>query len=227
MRQYAAEEYYELVENFDDLIFQSWQKTEADIISKVKDSRNKTFIDLGAGYGRVLELLAEVSMNVIAIEINPDMLPELRKRAKGYKNTEVFEGDIQNLSNILQRSNVQSPVLLLLQNTLGTIEGDYRKVLSEMKKVATEYKGEIIISLLKQEALKNFGMKLYTHIAPMTGTPDLEKTDFDKGLFVSKTGYESKWWIPSEIEEIKRNFGGKLINEVRTETFYIFHLSLT
>lgn len=226
MRQYTAEEYFELVENFDDPIFQSWQKTEADIVSKVKDSKDKTFIDLGAGYGRVLELLAEISRNVIAIEINPDMFSRLIERAKGYKNTEVFEGDIQNLSNVLQRSNVKNPVLLLLQNTLGTIEGDYRKVLSEMKKVVTEYKGEIIISLLRQEALKDFGMKLYTHIAPMTGTPDLEKTDFDKGLFVSKTGYESKWWIPSEIEEIKRNFGGEIINEIRTERFYILHLSL-
>lgn len=226
MRQYTAEEYFQLVENFDDPIFQSWQKTEADIVSKAKDSKNKTFIDLGAGYGRVLELLAEISRNVIAVEINPDMFSRLIEHAKGYKNTEVFEGDIQNLSNILQRSNVQSPILLLLQNTLGTIEGDYRKVLSEMKKVATEYKGEIIISLLKQGALKDFGMKLYTHIAPMTGSPDLEKTDFDKGLFVSKTGYESKWWTPGEIKEIKRNFGGKIINEAQTETFYILHLSL-
>lgn len=226
MRRYTAEKYFELVENFDDPIFQFWQKTELDVISAVQDSKKKTFIDLGAGYGRVLRNLVEISRNVLAIEINPGMLEELNKRAKKYEKVKVIKGDLQELSVQMESLDIQSPVLLLLQNTLGTIEGNYRKVLSEMKKVATEYKGEIIISLLRQEALKDFGMKLYGSISPMTGEPDLERTDFETGSFVSKTGYKSKWWISSEIEEIKRNFGGEVINEVRTETFYILHISL-
>ncbi len=225
MRKYTAKEYFELVEKFNNPIFQSWQKTELDVISAVQDSKKKTFIDLGAGYGRVLETLAKISRNVIAIEINPRMLGELNKRAKKYGKVKAIKGDLQGLSAQLESLDVQSPVLLLLQNTLGTIEGNYRKVLSEIKRVADEYKGEIIISLLRQKALKDFGMKLYGSISPMTGEPDLERTDFEKGLFVSKTGYVSTWWTDGKVEELKEYFGGKIIDEIKTPKFYILHTS--
>jgi len=56
MRKYNAEQYIELVENIDDEILQSHMKAEIEFISKVKDSKNKTFIDLGAGHGRILRI---------------------------------------------------------------------------------------------------------------------------------------------------------------------------
>ena len=227
MRAYTADKYFEYVENFNDPVFQSWQKTEGDVISHVKNSKSKTFIDLGAGYGRVLRIIANIAKNVLAIEINPGMLEELRRRSMEYSNVKVMGGDMQNLLDLLESEEVKNPVLLLLQNTLGTIEGDYKKVLSEMKKVATRYRGEIIISLLRQEALKDFGMKFYTYISPMTGDLDLEKTELEKGLFISKTGYVSKWWTLSDIEEIRKYFGGKVIKEVKTPEFYMLHTSLT
>ena len=226
MRKYTAEKYIELVENIDDSILQSHMKTEIDVISKIKDSKNKTFIDLGAGHGRILPDLVKIARNVISIDINPNMLRELKKRSEMYENASVIKGDIQNLSGLLKNADVKNPVLLLTQNTLGTIEGDYKKVLSEMKTVAEKYKGEIIISLFRQETLKNWGIELYSKIIEMIGEPDLEKTDFEKGLFVSKTGYTSKWWNSAEIEEIKDYFGGEVINEVKTPHFYIIHISL-
>ena len=65
MRKYTAEKYINLVENTDDDILQSYMKAEIDVLSKVKDSKKKTFIDLGAGYGRVLRELAKIARNVI------------------------------------------------------------------------------------------------------------------------------------------------------------------
>lgn len=226
MRKYTAEKYIKLVENIDDPILQYLMKAEIDIISKVKDSKNKTFIDLGAGHGRILPDLVRIARNVISIELNPDMLGELKKRTEMYENASIIEGDIQELSKLLERADVQSPVLLLIQNTLGTIEGDYKKVLSEMKSVAQKYKGEIIISLFRQESLKDWGIKMYSKIQEMVGEPDLEKTDFEKGIFVSKTGYTSKWWNSAEIEEIKNYFGGKMVNKIQTPYFSIIHISL-
>jgi len=155
MRKYTAEKYIELVENIDDDILQSHMKAEIKVISKVKDSKNKTFIDLGAGHGRVLPDLAKIARNVISIEINPDMLEELKKRTEMHKNATLIKGDIQELSKLLEKADIKNPVLLLLQNTLGTIEGDYKKVLSEIKIVAQKYRGEIIISLFRQESLKD------------------------------------------------------------------------
>ena len=226
MRQYTAEKYIKLVENIDDSILQSHMKAEVDIISKIKDSKNKTFIDLGSGYGRIFPDLVKIARNVVSIDINPDMLKELKERTKIYKNAMVIEGDIQQLSSLLEKADVKNPVLLLTQNTLGTIEGDYRKVLFEMKTVAQKYKGEIIISLFRQESLKDWGIKMYSKIQEMVGEPDLQKTDFRKGIFISKTGYEAKWWNLIEIEEIKNYFGGEIASEVLTPYFIIIHISL-
>jgi ubiquinone/menaquinone biosynthesis C-methylase UbiE len=226
MRKYTAEQYIKLVENINDDILQTHMKAEMDIISQVKNSKNKTFIDLGAGHGRILPELVKFARNVISIDFNPDMLVELKRRTKMYDNASVIEGDMQELSGLLEKADVQNPVLLIIQNTLGTIEGDYKKVLSEMKVVAQRHKGEVIISLFRQEALRDWGIKLYSTIKEMVGEPDLERTDFEKGLFVSKTGYISKWWTFAEIKEIKDFFGGKILKEVLTPNFAIIHISL-
>ena len=90
MRKYTAEKYIELVEDIDDDVLQSHMKTEIEVISKVEDSKNKTFIDLGAGHGRILSDLAKIARNVISIELNPDMLKELKKRTEMYKNASVI-----------------------------------------------------------------------------------------------------------------------------------------
>ncbi|MCH8741555.1 methyltransferase domain-containing protein [Patescibacteria group bacterium] len=225
MRKYTSEKYIELVEKIDDPVFQSWQRAEMDVIGKVKDSKNKTFIDLGAGYGRVLPDLVKIARNVISIDINPDMIAELERRTKMYKNATAIGGDIQGLSKLLEKGDVKNPVLLIIQNTLGTIEGDYKKVLSETKSVAEKYQGEVIISILRQEVLKDYGMRFYTAIQEMTGEPDLENIDFERGIFRSKTGYQSKWWTSDEIEEIKSYFGGKVVNEFLTPHFAIIHIS--
>ncbi len=226
MRKYTAEKYIGLVENIDDSILQSHMKAEIDVISKVKDSKNKTFIDLGAGHGRILPDLVRIARNVISIDINPDMLKELERRTRMHVNASVIKGDIQELSKLLKKADVQNPVLLLIQNTLGTIEGDYKKVIAEIKTVAKKYKGEIIISLFRQESLKNWGIKMYSKIKEMVGEPDLQKIDFKRGIFISKTGYESKWCNSAEIKGIKKYFGGKLINEIKTPYFCIIHISL-
>jgi len=224
MRKYKAEKYIELVENIDDSILQSHMKAEIDVISKVKDSKNKTFIDLGAGHGRILPDLVRIARNVISVDINPDMLKELKRRTRMHMNASVIKGDIQELSKLLKKADIQNPVLLLIQNTLGTIEGDYKKVIAEIKTVAKKYKGEIIISLFRQESLKTWGIKMYSKIKKMVGEPDLQKIDFKRGIFISKTGYESKWWNLAEIKRIKNYFGGKLINEIKTPYFYIIHI---
>ncbi len=226
MRKYTAEQYIKLVENIDDPILQSYMKAEIEVISQIEDSKTKTFIDLGAGHGRIIPNLVKIARNVISIDFNPSMLVELKRRTKMYENASVIEGDIQEFSRLLENADVQNPVLLIIQNTLGTIEGDHKKVLSEMKVVAKRYEGEVIISLFRQEALKDWGIKLYATIKEMVGEPDLEKTDLEKGLFVSKTGYTSKWWTPAEIKEIKDFFGGKKMKEILTPNFAIIHISL-
>ena len=94
-----------------------------------------------------------------------------------------------------------------------------------MRIVAKKYKGEVIISLFRQESLKDWGIRMYSKIQEMVGEPDLLKTDFKKGIFISKTGYEAKWWNLTEIEELKDYFRGEVVNEVLTPHFAIIHIS--
>ena len=224
MKQFIPDKYEDLFENWDDPVMFDHAKDEEIVISQIYSSKEKTFIDLGAGYGRVLPILAKAAKNVISIEIDNDMFFELEKRAKKYNNVKVIHGDITKLHHLIVRENVKNPVLLILQNTLGTIEGDWNKVLSEMKNVAKKYHGEIILSLYRQQALEKWGLMTYWHGVEMNGEPNLKKTDFVNGQFESKTGYISKWWTDREINNIKKCFNGKVLNEKKAFEYTIIHI---
>jgi len=225
MRQYTDKKYIEATETKSHPILKKHMKAELEVISKIKNPKEKTFIDLGAGHGRLTRLVAKIARNVISIELNEKMLPELNKRSSEFKNATVIIGDLTKLSDILKTEDVKKPVLMLVQNTLGTIEGDWKKVLEEMKIVAKNFKGEIILSFFRQEALESWGIDLYLSISWMTGEPDLEKIDFEKGMFVSKTGYTSKWRSRKEIEEIKEFFGGEIIREKSSNNWIVLHIN--
>lgn len=224
MRQYTDKKYIEATETKPHPILKKHMDAELEVILSVENPREKTFIDLGAGHGRLTKPIARIARNLISIEINKDMLSELRKRSFEFNNAKVIVGDVTNLSEVLKNEGIKKPVLLLVQNTLGTVEGDWKKVLEEMKEIAQKHRGEIIISFFRQEALKTWGIELYSHISWMAGEPDLDKTDFGKGLFVSKTGYTSKWRSKKEIEEIKKFFNGNVIREISSNEWCVLHI---
>lgn len=225
MRSYTDKQYIKLVENIDDQILQSMMKKEIEIIKQVKNSKEKTFIDLGAGHGRLTPILGEIAKNIISIEINPNMLNELKRRNSKFDNSEIILGDITKLSQELKEKELQNPVLLLIQNTLGTIEGKWKKVLEEMKKVAKDNEGEIIISFFRVESLKNWGAKLYTKTKEMTGEVNMDKTNFQKGEMITSTGYTSKWRSKEEIKEIINFLDGELIKDFWTDNWVILHIN--
>jgi SAM-dependent methyltransferase len=220
------EKYIKLVEETDDPVLQDYMKTEIDyIVGNVRMPSSKTFIDVGAGYGRVVPQLSRIGKSVIAVEMDKKMLKELRKRAKKLPNVTVMEGDANHLTRLLSKYEkiIEKPVLLSLQNTLGTIIGNPYKVLAEMKKIATTKNGEIIISLFCQESLKDWGVKMYKSLREMVGEIDFKKTDFTRGIFISKTGYKSKWWTLEERKDFEKRLDGKISTLSRKPYFYIIH----
>lgn len=84
-------------------------------------------------------------------------------------------------------------------------------------------RGEVVISLFNQEALKSKGMEFYQSIAELAGEPDFEATDFDNGVFRSKTGYVSKWWTPQDREGIRTILGGQEVRGLETDDISIIH----
>ena len=65
---WSPQRYIDLVENTRFPMLQEYQRVELDYItSKIQTPQAKTFIDIGAGYGRALPQLAEAAKRVIAI----------------------------------------------------------------------------------------------------------------------------------------------------------------
>ncbi len=224
MRAYSAEKYQKLVEDSDDKTLHEFMEKEFKLIAAINDKKNKLFIDLASGYGRVLPIISKFANHLITIEFHPNMLPELKRRCSLYDNCSVIEGDITKLSDVL-KEDLDNPVFLLLQNTIGTIEGDWKSVINSVKEKLVGG-GELIISFFRQEALKPWGIKMYAEIADMVGTPDQLKTDFEKGQFVSRTGYTSKWWKKAEILEIVKTLDAKIVDEIWEKEFCILHLKV-
>lgn len=219
-----TDKYVKSVEKTSNPFLQEYIRVELDYITnKIENSKAKTFIDVGAGYGRVIPELSMIAKKVLAVELDKQMLAELRRRAPQYNNVSVVECDAQELSNNLKGFDIDKPVVLCLQNSLGTPYGDSYKIISEMVKVA-QNNGELIISLFTQEGLSDYGVSIYSSASELSGEPDLDKTDFINGNFVSKTGYRSHWWKPEEREQILKMIGGSLVAEVRGKCFYIMHV---
>ena|SRR3989344_4033339 len=188
MRKFEAHKYKRLFEDWDDPVIRKHESDEIRLITSIKNSNKRTFVDLGAGYGRIIPYIARKSLNVITIEINPSMFYELKKRSLQYDNVKAMFGDITKLDSLIGGEKVVLPVFMLLENTLGTIEGNYKKVLGKIKKEVIKSKGDVVLSLYRQQAPRNWGIMTYWHGVEMNGEPDMERTDFRKGLFVSKTG---------------------------------------
>ncbi len=224
IRPYTAERYKRLVEDSTNQGLQAYMEAERHFLASVENARARTFVELGAGHGRALPLLASVAREAVCIELNQDMLAELRARSERHGNVTVIDGDVQELPRLLEGLDLVSPVVALLQNTLGTIEGDERRVLTAMKDVAAAADGDVILSLFRQSALPGWGMEMYEQLSEMIGEPDPARTDFRNGLFASSTGYVSKWWSDEEVQEMKAFFGGELVREVVDDAFVILRM---
>ncbi len=232
---WSPDKYIRLVENTANSTLAEFQRRETEFITRnIKSPQDKTYIDVGAGYGRVLPHLSPIAKKVIAIELDEDMHSELERRGAEYRSrgvqVEIIRGDANELMDLLGEKDISRPVLLVLQNSLGTWIGDYHKALEQMRKLAENLKGEIVISLLNQEKLKELGAPMYEGLQEMVGELDEDASDFDGGFFRSKVDnqgnrYQSHWWRPEEREAIRNFMGGRLVAEVHNRAFTIFHFA--
>lgn len=145
--KWEAEKYARLLEHTQNAYLKNHQEVEQKYLLGIERPFSKTFIDVSAGYGRLLPMMAKIAGRVIAIENNRSMLGELRKRAAQFSNVEVIEGDGNSLSDLLSGKIISQPVILLTQNSLGTWEGDRKRLLEEMKKIAERERRSCNISV--------------------------------------------------------------------------------
>jgi SAM-dependent methyltransferase len=216
--------YIDDVEHGSDPGLQEYQAAEIEYIThKISSPAEKTFIDVGGGYGRILPHIAPIAKNVVVVELDNNLSTTLKERAQNFENCQVIVGDANELSELLSGIKLYKPVLLCLQNTLGPWVGDRNKVILEMKKVAEENQGEIIISLFCREAIENWGIPMYRSIARLLGNYDEEKSNLAKGIYKTDTGYESYWFSKEDRKRIKERLGGRLAGEAIDHKYHIIH----
>lgn len=225
MRNYCPSKYIELVENSEVPMLMRFMNQELEFLKKVVGNKNKAIIDLGAGYGRIIPFIND-SLSYYGIEINPEMFDVLQKRAKSRKNIFVGNGDITKLTEFINEYQLpkNNVIFTLLQNTVGTIEGDLTSLVYEIKNVLREPSNELIISFFRVGALRKDGINMFKSLSSMVGEPDFSKTNFKSGLFVSNTGYEAKWWSDVEINQFIDNFNPKIVSVVKRNEYFICHL---
>ena len=221
---WSPDNYQKYVEATEFPMLRDYEEAEIESIKAIKNPKEKTFVDVGAGYGRVLPVLSRLAKNVIAIEIDQNMFGDLEQKVSSLSNIQIVKGDANNLAELVSDQDLTQPVLLCLQNSIGTWIGDYKTMLAQMRKIAQSHGGEAVLSSFRQEAFAEFAIPMYTSAAKLVGEPDIEKCDVAKGLFVSKTGYTSRWWTKEEREEMKQILGGHLVQEISEERYFIFHI---
>src|SRR3989344_436374 len=175
MKEYFTPERYSLIERVDDLIFRQYMTDEINIIKSVK---RDILIDIGSGYGRIVPLIQDQFEKIISIDNSRPMIVELKKR---YSDIYAIQADATYLNNIL--SVQEKSLIIVLQNTLGTWEGNYKELLKNISLFAKENDSEVILSICKADALKTWGLQLYSKLESLVGKPDYMKCDLEAGVF--------------------------------------------
>jgi len=121
----------------------------------------RTILDLGSRDGRLFsELIKPGKMrglefkNYFGIELDVDSFKLLQQRLSYDSTAHAILGDITKLDEAIYRfqKDIESPVICIMQNTLGTIEGDgnWENVILQLKLLLDKFKNsEIILSLYK------------------------------------------------------------------------------
>ncbi len=206
--------------SYRDKMFRMLHSDEMGLLSSIA-GMGKTLVELGAGYGRAIDESSMRYGKTIAIELDSAMHQYLSQKYSGRKDIKVIKGDATKLRELTPKA--ERPVVTILQNSLGTWAGDWRKALREAIAFAKENSGEVVLSLFMRESLPTWGLSLYNYFAPLVGEYDAENSRLERGDFATKAGYHNHWWGRGERRAIKKLFSGAKVSIKSTEQYWILH----
>ena len=108
---------------------------------------NKTVLEVGSGYGRLLSVLSEKAAKVVGIDFSKRMVKLAKERLADKKNVEICLMD----ANRLNFEENTFDYVVCLDNSFGNMPNIELDVLKEMVKVC-KIGGEVIISVFSENA---------------------------------------------------------------------------
>lgn len=92
---------------------------DANILNKIVDSadihKDDCVIEIGPGIGTLTQYLAESAREVIAVEIDKNLIPILNETLSGYENVTIINGDIlkTDINKLVRERNQGRPVKVI------------------------------------------------------------------------------------------------------------------
>ena len=121
------------------------------IIAELNPQRGETIIEIGAGRGALTRYLVESGANVLAVELDRDLIPVLHKEFSGHKNFRIIQADAlqTNFRQILNESKSQNPKSKIAANLPYNISTAILQKLLEQRECFSE-----LILMLQREVVE-------------------------------------------------------------------------
>ena len=150
---------------------------------------NSKILDIGCGFGRHIELIADFSKEVIGIDNNSGMIKKAKNRLSNFKNVKLF---VQNAQKLEFKKDYFDYVICFT-NTFGNFPDIKENVLKEMKRVCKK-DGQIIISVYNDNVLK-MRKKNYEKVG-------LHITEIKNGIIYTEEGLISEQFSKSQLKKL-------------------------
>ena len=164
-----------------------FQKEIAYLKKNIK--QNSKILDIGCGFGRHIEILADFSKEVIGIDNNSDMIKKAKNRLSNFKNVKLFVQDAQKLDF----EDDYFDYVICMTNTFGDFPEIKENVLKGMKRVCKK-DGKIIISVYNDKALE-IRKKDYEKVG-------LHITEIKEGIIYTEEGLISEQFSKPQLKEL-------------------------
>ena len=162
-KNFFSKPFFEIWLNQSHPKIKEWFQKEIDYLNK-NIQPNSKILDIGCGFGRYIEIIADFSKEVIGIDNNKDIIQKAKNRFSNFKNVKLFLKDAQKLNF----ENDYFDYIICMTNTFGNFLDIKENILKEMKRVCKK-DGKIIISVYNNKAL------------------EIRKKDYEKvGLHITK-----------------------------------------
>jgi len=151
--------------------------------------QNSKILDVGCGFGRHIEIIANFSKEIIGIDNNSDTIEKAKDKLSNFKNIKLFVQDAQKLNF----EDDYFDYVICLTNTFGDFPDIKESVLKEMKRVCKK-NGKIIISVYNDKALE-IRKKNYEKVG-------LHITEIKNGIIYTKEGLISEQFSKPQLKEL-------------------------